>query len=116
MTINQSAKTMADRDLEFMKVALSLANRGIGNTWPNPSVGCVIVKNNIIISRGWTQPGGRPHAEVEALMRAGSASNGATAYVTLEPCDHFGETPPCSQALVKAGIKRVVISARDRDK
>ncbi len=99
-----------------MKVALSLANRGIGNTWPNPSVGCVIVKNNIIISRGWTQPGGRPHAEVEALMRAGSASNGATAYVTLEPCDHFGETPPCSKALVKAGIKRVVISVRDRDK
>ncbi|MFL2782857.1 MAG: bifunctional diaminohydroxyphosphoribosylaminopyrimidine deaminase/5-amino-6-(5-phosphoribosylamino)uracil reductase RibD [Rhodospirillales bacterium] len=116
MTINLSEKTMVNRDLEFMKVALSLANRGIGNTWPNPSVGCVIVKNNIIISRGWTQPGGRPHAEVEALMRAGSASNGATAYVTLEPCDHFGETPPCSKALVKAGIKRVVISVRDRDK
>tara|TARA_A100001011_G_scaffold240919_1_gene248904 strand:+ start:23694 stop:24827 length:1134 start_codon:yes stop_codon:yes gene_type:complete len=116
VTINLSEKTMVNRDLEFMKVALSLANRGIGNTWPNPSVGCVIVKNNIIISRGWTQPGGRPHAEVEALMRAGSASNGATAYVTLEPCDHFGETPPCSKALVKAGIKRVVISVRDRDK
>ena len=116
MTINLSAKEMVDRDFDFMKMALSLANRGIGNTWPNPSVGCVIVKNNIIISRGWTQPGGRPHAEVEALMRAGDRAHGATAYVSLEPCSHFGETPPCSQALVKAGIKRVVVSARDRDK
>ena len=111
-----SAKEMVDRDHDFMKVALSLANRGIGNTWPNPSVGCVIVKNNIIISRGWTQPGGRPHAEVGALMRAGRRADGATAYVSLEPCSHFGETPPCSQALVNAGIKRVVVSVRDRDK
>ena len=87
-----------------MHAALGLARRGLGNVWPNPAVGCVIVKDGRVVGRGWTQPGGRPHAETEALARAGAAARGATAYVTLEPCCHWGRTPPCADALIAAGI------------
>lgn len=102
-------------DLEHMRTALALAARGLGNTWPNPAVGCVIVRDGQVVGRGWTQPGGRPHAETEALDRAGSAARGGTAYVTLEPCCHWGRTPPCTDALVAAGIARVVVALRDPD-
>lgn len=98
-----------------MGIAIGLARRGHGNVSPNPSVGCVIVKDGCVVGRGWTQPGGRPHAETQAIGRAGEATQGATAYVTLEPCAHHGETPPCAQALIDAGIRRVVIGAGDPD-
>ncbi|MGK7869327.1 bifunctional diaminohydroxyphosphoribosylaminopyrimidine deaminase/5-amino-6-(5-phosphoribosylamino)uracil reductase RibD [Falsiroseomonas sp. E2-1-a20] len=102
-------------DALHMRAALALAARGLGNTWPNPAVGCVIVSNGQVVGRGWTQPGGRPHAETEALKRAGAAARGATAYVTLEPCCHWGRTPPCTDALVAAGVARVVVALRDPD-
>nr|WP_113912091.1 bifunctional diaminohydroxyphosphoribosylaminopyrimidine deaminase/5-amino-6-(5-phosphoribosylamino)uracil reductase RibD [Roseovarius dicentrarchi] len=98
-----------------MRVALGLGRRGQGNTWPNPAVGCVIVRAGRIIGRGWTQPGGTPHAETQALAQAGTAARGATAYVTLEPCAHHGRTPPCSAALIAAGVARVVIASDDPD-
>ena len=101
-----------------MRAALGLARRGLGTVWPNPAVGCVLVLGDgadRVIGRGWTQPGGRPHAETEALRRAGRAAEGATAYVTLEPCDHHGATPPCSKALLEAGITRAVVAAADPD-
>ena len=98
-----------------MRGAIALARRGLGNVWPNPAVGCVIVNDGRVVGRGWTQPGGRPHAETEAIKRAGAATQGATAYVTLEPCAHSGKTPPCADALVNAGIKRVVIATTDPD-
>ncbi len=96
-----------------MALALALGRRGLGRTWPNPAVGAVIVKDDIIVGRGWTQPGGRPHAEVEALRRAGGAARGATMYVTLEPCSHFGKTPPCADAIIAAGLARVVCALED---
>ncbi len=102
-------------DQRWMDLALSLGARGMGRTWPNPAVGCVLVKGGRVIGRGWTQPGGRPHAEAMALQQAGPAAKGATAYVTLEPCAHTGKTPPCSQALIKAGVARVVIALGDPD-
>ncbi len=99
-----------------MAAALGLARRGLGRVWPNPSVGCVIVASGgRVVGRGFTQPGGRPHAETEALREAGSAAKGATAYVSLEPCAHHGKTPPCAEALVAAGIARCVIAADDPD-
>ncbi|MFD2738421.1 bifunctional diaminohydroxyphosphoribosylaminopyrimidine deaminase/5-amino-6-(5-phosphoribosylamino)uracil reductase RibD [Sulfitobacter aestuarii] len=98
-----------------MALALSLGRRGQGNVWPNPAVGCVIVNAGRIIGRGWTQPGGRPHAETMALAQAGDAAVDATAYVTLEPCAHHGKTPPCAEALVRAGITRVVVATGDND-
>ncbi|WP_246066610.1 bifunctional diaminohydroxyphosphoribosylaminopyrimidine deaminase/5-amino-6-(5-phosphoribosylamino)uracil reductase RibD [Aliiroseovarius halocynthiae] len=98
-----------------MRLALSLARRGLGRVWPNPAVGCVIVRDGRIVGRGWTQPGGRPHAEPIALEQAGAAAKGATAYVTLEPCAHHGKTPPCAEALISAGIARVVCALRDPD-
>jgi diaminohydroxyphosphoribosylaminopyrimidine deaminase / 5-amino-6-(5-phosphoribosylamino)uracil reductase len=98
-----------------MALALSLGRRGLGRVWPNPAVGCIIVKDGRIIGRGWTADGGRPHAEPQALSEAGKAARGATAYVTLEPCAHHGKTPPCAEALVAAGIARVVIAAGDPD-
>ena len=98
-----------------MALALSLGRRGQGQTWPNPAVGCVIVQSNRIIGRGRTALSGRPHAETQALDQAGSAARGATAYVTLEPCAHHGATPPCAQALVDAGIARVVVAVVDSD-
>ncbi|WP_291297023.1 bifunctional diaminohydroxyphosphoribosylaminopyrimidine deaminase/5-amino-6-(5-phosphoribosylamino)uracil reductase RibD [Elioraea sp.] len=102
-------------DLAWMRAALTLARRGLGNVWPNPAVGCVIVKDGVVVGRGWTQPGGRPHAETEALGRAGEKARGATAYVTLEPCCHWGRTPPCTDAMIAAGIARAVIAMRDPD-
>jgi diaminohydroxyphosphoribosylaminopyrimidine deaminase / 5-amino-6-(5-phosphoribosylamino)uracil reductase len=102
-------------DLAHMTHALALAARGIGRTWPNPAVGCVIVRDGRILGRGWTQPGGRPHAETMALLQAGAAARGATAYVTLEPCAHHGKTPPCASALIEAGIARVVTALTDPD-
>ncbi|MDE8344346.1 MAG: deaminase, partial [Acidocella sp.] len=86
----------------------ALAGRGVGETGPNPSVGCVIVKDGRVIGRGRTQSGGRPHAETEALKAAGAAARGATVYVPLEPCSHTGKTPPCAAALVEAGVARVL--------
>ena len=99
----------------FMALALALARRGLGTVWPNPAVGCVLVQGEQIAGRGWTQPGGRPHAESEALARAGGAARGAACYVTLEPCAHRGETGPCADALVQAGIARAVVALRDPD-
>jgi diaminohydroxyphosphoribosylaminopyrimidine deaminase / 5-amino-6-(5-phosphoribosylamino)uracil reductase len=105
-------------DTALMNVALGLAQRGLGNTAPNPAVGCVLARPDLdhrIVGRGWTQAGGRPHAETEAIRRAGDLACGATAYVTLEPCCHHGQTPPCTDALIAAGIARVVIAAPDPD-
>ena len=102
-------------DRRFMALALALAGRGLGNVWPNPAVGCVLVRDGHIVGRGWTQPGGRPHAETEALARAGDAAQGATCYTTLEPCAHHGETGPCTEALVQAGIARAVVALEDPD-
>jgi diaminohydroxyphosphoribosylaminopyrimidine deaminase/5-amino-6-(5-phosphoribosylamino)uracil reductase len=96
-----------------MSLALSLGRRGLGRTWPNPAVGTVIVKGGVIVGRGWTQVGGRPHAEIEALGRAGEAARGATLYVTLEPCSHHGKSPPCADAIVAAGVARVVSALED---
>src|SRR5690348_1356737 len=103
----------ADLDQRFMVLALTLGRRGLGNAWPNPAVGAVVVKDNVVLGRGWTQPGGRPHAEAEALRRAGAAARGATLYATLEPCSHHGQTPPCVDAILKAGITRVVSALED---
>ncbi|MBS0535583.1 MAG: bifunctional diaminohydroxyphosphoribosylaminopyrimidine deaminase/5-amino-6-(5-phosphoribosylamino)uracil reductase RibD [Proteobacteria bacterium] len=100
-------------DQRFMRLALALGRRGLGNTWPNPAVGAVLVKDGVIVGRGWTQPGGRPHAETEALRRAKRAAKGATLYVTLEPCSHEGKTPPCADAIIKAGVARVVSALED---
>jgi len=100
-------------DARFMALALALGRRGLGRTWPNPAVGAVIVKDGVIVGRGWTQPGGRPHAEVEALRRAGEAARGATLYVTLEPCSHYGKSPPCADAIIAAGVARVVSALED---
>lgn len=102
-------------DTRYMALALSLGRRGLGAVWPNPAVGCVIVKHGRILGRGWTRPGGRPHAETVALAQAGAAARGATAYVTLEPCAHHGQTPPCADALVAAGVARVVVALADPD-
>ncbi len=102
-------------DIRFMALALSLGRRGQGLSWPNPAVGCVIVKDGRIVGRGWTQPGGRPHAEPVALAQAGDAAAGATAYVTLEPCAHYGQTPPCAEALIAAKVARVVVAIEDSD-
>ncbi len=98
-----------------MSAALALARRGIGNTWPNPSVGCVIVRDGVVVGRGATAPGGRPHAEPQALAMAGDAARGATAYVSLEPCCFHGRSPPCTDALIAAGIVRVVVGTGDPD-
>jgi diaminohydroxyphosphoribosylaminopyrimidine deaminase/5-amino-6-(5-phosphoribosylamino)uracil reductase len=87
-----------------MALALALGRRGLGRTWPNPAVGALVVKNTLIVGRGWTQPGGRPHAETEALARAGAAARSAALYVSLEPCSHHGRTPPCVDAIIDAGI------------
>jgi diaminohydroxyphosphoribosylaminopyrimidine deaminase/5-amino-6-(5-phosphoribosylamino)uracil reductase len=104
-----------------MGAALTLARRGLGDVWPNPAVGCVLVRPDPaggpgrVVGRGWTQPGGRPHAETEALGRAGAAARGTTAYVTLEPCSHHGQTPPCAESLIAAGVGRVVVAIEDPD-
>ena len=107
--------TQASEDDRHMTHALALAARGLGQVWPNPAVGCVIVNKGQIAGRGWTQPGGRPHAETMALAQAGALARGATAYVTLEPCAHHGKTPPCAEALIAAGVARVVSALTDPD-
>ena len=106
---------MSALDRRFMAMALALAERGLGNVWPNPAVGCVLVREGRVVGRGWTQPGGRPHAESEAIDRAGEAADGSTAYVTLEPCAHHGRTPPCTELMLAAGIRRTVVAAVDPD-
>ncbi len=105
----------AAEDTAHMRSALALARRGLGGSWPNPSVGCVIVREGRVAGRAVTAPGGRPHAERLALAMAGDAARGATAYVTLEPCCHWGRTPPCTDALIEAGVARVVIAVHDPD-
>src|SRR5271165_1670449 len=106
-----------NNDARFMALALALGRRGLGQTWPNPSVGAVVVRQEgdvpIIVGRGVTCAGGRPHAETEALARAGFAARGSTLYVTLEPCSHHGKTPPCADAIVQAGVARVVSALED---
>lgn len=102
-------------DARWMRLALSLGARGLGQVWPNPAVGCVLVAGGRVIGRGRTAAGGRPHAEVIALAQAGSLARGACAYVTLEPCNHQGQTGPCAKALIDAGIARVVVAYEDPD-
>ena len=109
----QKSRESKAADQRFMQLALTLGRRGQGLTWPNPAVGAVVVKDGVIIGRGWTQPGGRPHAEPEALKRAGEAARGATLYVTLEPCSHVGKSPPCADAIIAAGVARVVSAIED---
>jgi diaminohydroxyphosphoribosylaminopyrimidine deaminase / 5-amino-6-(5-phosphoribosylamino)uracil reductase len=109
----QKSRETKEADRRFMQLALSLGRRGQGRTWPNPAVGAVVVKDGVILGRGWTQAGGRPHAEREALKRAGEAARGATLYATLEPCSHFGKSPPCADAIIEAGITRVVSAIED---
>jgi diaminohydroxyphosphoribosylaminopyrimidine deaminase / 5-amino-6-(5-phosphoribosylamino)uracil reductase len=111
--MKQKFESSKHTDRRFMQLALTLGRRGLGRTWPNPAVGAVVVKDGVIVGRGWTQPGGRPHAEPEALRRAGEAARGATLYVTLEPCSHFGKSPPCADAVIAAGIARVVTAVED---
>ena len=106
----------AQHDERYMALALGLARRGLGRVWPNPAVGCVVVDaEGHVAGRGWTQSGGRPHAETEALLQAGPRARGATAFVSLEPCAHHGKTPPCAKALVDAGVARIVSAVEDPD-
>jgi len=109
----EKSKQSKAADARYMQLALTLGRRGQGRTWPNPAVGAVVVKDGVIVGRGWTQPGGRPHAEPEALKRAGEAARGATLYATLEPCSHVGKSPPCVDAIIAAGIARVVSAIED---
>ncbi len=102
-----------ENDQYFMRLALQEACKGKGRTSPNPCVGAVVVKNNIVIAKGYHAKAGSPHAEVHALLEAGSEAHDATIYVTLEPCNHVGKTPPCSHAILKSGIKRVVVGMED---
>ncbi len=101
------------RDSRWMAHALRLAEQGLNTTSPNPRVGCVLVAREDIVGSGWHERAGEPHAEVHALREAGSAARGATAYVTLEPCSHHGRTPPCADALIEAGVERVVVAVQD---
>jgi len=109
----RKSKQSKAADQRFMQLALTLGRRGQGRTWPNPAVGAVVVRDGVIVGRGWTQPGGRPHAEPVALARAGKSARGATLYVTLEPCSHVGKSPPCADAIIAAGIARVVSAIED---
>jgi diaminohydroxyphosphoribosylaminopyrimidine deaminase / 5-amino-6-(5-phosphoribosylamino)uracil reductase len=102
-------------DARFMTAALALGRRGLGLCAPNPAVGALVVKDNVVVARGWTKPGGRPHAETESLREAGAQAPGATLYVTLEPCSHHGQTPPCTDAIIAAGVARVVYAVDDPD-
>src|SRR5271154_614405 len=109
----EKSKQSKAADQRFLQLALTLGRRGLGRTSPNPAVGAIVVKDGVIVGRGWTQPGGRPHAEPEALKRAGEAARGATLYATLEPCSHVGKSPPCTDAIIEAGIARVVSAIED---
>ena len=104
---------MSETDKRFMERALSLARRGLGRTSPNPAVGAVIVKDGSVAGEGYHRGAGKPHAEIEALRMAGPSAAGATMYVTLEPCNHHGRTPPCTDAIVSAGLRRVVVGMKD---
>lgn len=104
---------LSEQDSRWMAVALQLAKRGLYTTCPNPRVGCVLVRDGQIVGEGWHRYAGEPHAEIHALHAAGQSARGATAYVTLEPCSHHGRTPPCADALVSAGVKRVVAAVKD---
>lgn len=111
-----SPAVFSDAERRHMRHALTLAQRGLGSVWPNPAVGCVVVDaGGRVAGRGWTQPGGRPHAETEALNRAGPRAAGATVFVTLEPCNHHGKTPPCTDAILAAGVARLVAPCEDPD-
>eukprot|EP00879_Flechtneria_rotunda_P007695 GHRR01008068.1.p1 GENE.GHRR01008068.1~~GHRR01008068.1.p1 ORF type:complete len:202 (+),score=54.81 GHRR01008068.1:462-1067(+) len=109
----QGGSAVTDEDRRYMRQALELAQKGVGQTYPNPAVGCVIIKDGQVVGEGYHPKAGMPHAEVYALRGAGQAAEGATAYVTLEPCNHYGRTPPCSQALVDAKVAKVVIGVGD---
>ncbi|MGB6174996.1 MAG: bifunctional diaminohydroxyphosphoribosylaminopyrimidine deaminase/5-amino-6-(5-phosphoribosylamino)uracil reductase RibD [Methylocella sp.] len=102
-------------DARYMAAALALGRRGLGLCAPNPAVGALVVKDGVIVARGWTKPGGRPHAETEVLRKAGAQARGATLYATLEPCSHHGQTPPCTDAIIAAGVGRVVYAVDDPD-
>src|SRR3954451_2333572 len=104
---------MTDTDRDWMRQALQLAERGRGVVEPNPLVGAVVVRGGVAVGEGWHQRFGGPHAEVHALAAAGDAARGATLYVTLEPCCHYGKTPPCTDAVLRAGIARVVAAMTD---
>ena len=103
----------SNRDAGFMKIALREARKGLGRTSPNPAVGAVVVKNGKLLTKGFHRRAGAPHAEVEALRAAGSRANGATLYVTLEPCNHKGRTPPCTEMILASGINRIVVGMKD---
>lgn len=107
------ARSFSDTDEQYMRRALKLALRGQGRVEPNPMVGCVIVRGRRIVGEGYHRRFGGPHAEINALRRAGSKAKGSTAYVTLEPCCHHGQTPPCTDALIEAGVQRVIVAMRD---
>src|SRR5271155_1028965 len=111
--LGKKTKELKAADQRFMELALAIGRRGLGRTWPNPAVGAVVVRDGVIVGRGWTQPGGRPHAEPVALAQAGEAARGVVLYVTLEPCSHVGKSPPCADAIIAAGIKRVVSAIED---
>ncbi len=111
--MTEDFQIFSPNDYDLMSQALKLAERGLYTTSPNPRVGCVIVKNNQVIGRGWHERAGQPHAEINALNSAGREARNATVYVTLEPCSHYGRTPPCAQALIKAGVAKVMVAMRD---
>jgi diaminohydroxyphosphoribosylaminopyrimidine deaminase/5-amino-6-(5-phosphoribosylamino)uracil reductase len=108
-----SSHPFSSLDHAYMAQALRLAEKGLYSTSPNPRVGCVIVRDDKVVGSGWHERAGQPHAEINALKAAGPAAQGATAYITLEPCSHHGRTPPCAEALVKAGIAKVVMAMQD---
>lgn len=107
--------TQSEADARFMAAALALGRRGLGLCAPNPAVGALVIRDRVIIARGWTKPGGRPHAETEALRAAGEQARGATLYASLEPCSHHGVTPPCTDSIIASGIRRVVYTVDDPD-
>src|SRR5664279_4966733 len=102
-------------DERFFRAALALGRRNLGATSPNPAVGALVVRDGVVVGRGWTAPGGRPHAETLALAQAGDLARGAALYVTLEPCAHHGKTPPCAEAVIAAGVTRMVGGLTDPD-
>lgn len=106
---------IGDADKRFMAAAVRIGNGALGETWPNPAVGAIVVKNNRVVASARTGRGGRPHAERSALLAAGKQAEGATLYVSLEPCAHFGKTPPCADAVIAAGLSRVVVGLADPD-
>ena len=105
--------TSAADDIRYMAQALRLARHGLDTTSPNPRVGCVLVRHGRVVADGWHRKAGEAHAEADALATAGESARGATAYVTLEPCSHYGRTPPCAEALINAGVSRVVCATQD---